>query len=88
MKNLKTILLILALMFLGTCNAFAAKLPDSISTTIKKTFRTDFRFDGVIILPDGTLYLPFCKHPALVKKSDQVVVKTTLPAGKNLYRKA
>ena len=36
--------------------AIAAKLPDDVQLMLKKTFpNVDIRFDGVIILQDGTV---------------------------------
>lgn len=86
MKKIKIITLILVLMLFTAGNAFAAKIPDNVSVAIKKEFpNADFRFDGVIILPDGTLYLPL--YPALVKKPDKIEVKSTFPEGKKLSDK-
>ena len=64
----------------------AAKIPDNIKSIVKKDFpATDFRFDGVVILPDGTIYLPL--YPALVKKPDKIELKSTYPEGKKLADK-
>lgn len=80
---MKKVILILILMLVTATNAFAAKIPDDIKTIVKKDFaKADFRFDGLIILPDGTLYLPL--FPALVKKPEKLEVKSTLPVNKNL----
>jgi len=46
-------------MLASTTSAFAAKVPDNVKELIKKDFaKADFRFDGLITLPDGSLYLP------------------------------
>lgn len=83
---MKRLLLILLLMLVTTTGAFAAKIPDNIKTVVKKDFpKADFRFDGVLILPDGTIYLPL--FPALVKKPDTLELKTTIPANKKLSDK-
>ena len=66
--------------------AFAAKIPDNIKTFVKKDYpKADFRFDGVIILPDGTIYLPL--YPALVKKPEAIKLEKTYPENKNLTEK-
>lgn len=80
---MKKILLILILMITTATGAFAQKIPDNVKAFIKKDFtKVDFRFDGLITLPDGTLYLPL--YPALVKKPPVIEIKTTVPANKNL----
>ena len=43
---------------------------------------TSVRFDGLITLPDGTMYLPVI--PAVLKDVDKVSVKWTYPANKQL----
>ena len=83
---MKKILLILILIMATTTNAFAAKVPDNVKNIIKKDFeKADFRFDGLVTLPDGTLYLPL--YPSLVKKPEKLEVKSTLPLNKNLASK-
>ena len=57
---------------------FAAKIPEDVKNIVKKDFpKADFRFDGVIILPNQTIYLPL--YPALVKKNEDIKIKTTYP---------
>lgn len=74
------------MMVICASGAFAAKLPDNIQGAIRKDFpRADFRFDGVIILPDGTIYLPL--YPALVKKPSEITIAKTYPQGKTLGEK-
>lgn len=83
---MKKIFLILIVILLTTSNAFAAKIPDNVKNAIKKDYvKTDFRFDGLITLPDGTIYLPL--YPALVKKPEKIEVKSTIPEGKTLVDK-
>lgn len=80
---MKKIILILILIFATATNAFAAKIPDNVKVLVKKDFaKADFRFDGLIILPDGTLYLPL--FPALVKTPEKLEIKSTSPANKTL----
>lgn len=70
-------------MIITVNGAFAAKIPDNIKSFVKKDFaKADFRFDGLITLPDGVLYLPL--YPALVKKPEKIEIKSTLPANKSL----
>lgn len=70
-------------MLAGTNCVFAAKVPDNVKDLIKKSYaKADFRFDGLITLPEGTMYLPL--YPALIKKPEKLEVKSTVPANKTL----
>ncbi|MFA7657928.1 MAG: YncE family protein [Candidatus Gastranaerophilaceae bacterium] len=83
---MKKILLTLIIMATCAANVFAAKVPDNVKNLVKKDFaQADFRFDGLITLPDGTLYLPL--YPALVKKPEKLEVRSTIPANKTLTDK-
>ncbi|MBO6271408.1 hypothetical protein J6O48_01360 [bacterium] len=65
---------------------FAAKIPDNVQGYLKKNVsEVDIRFDGVIIFPDGTLYLPL--YPASFKKPDTLEISETYPAGETLKDK-
>lgn len=75
-----------AVMFLFSSSAFAAKIPDNVQNFIAKDFpKTTFRFDGLIILPDTTVYLPL--FPAKILNPEKLSVKETYPAGKTLASK-
>lgn len=57
----------------------AAKLPADVTEFIQKNYPgTEFRFDGVVILPDNTTYLPL--YPAPAKEVEALEIKTTYPA--------
>ena len=46
----------LGIFILSSTAAFAAKIPDNVQQFISNDFpKTNFRFDGVIILPDNTI---------------------------------
>lgn len=80
---MKKVIIVLTLMLITSTSAFAAKVPDNVKALVRKDFaKADFRFDGLITLPDGTLYLPL--YPALVKKPAVIEIKSTLPEGKSL----
>lgn len=84
--RMKKLILTLILMLATCSNVFAAKIPENVRNLVKKDFaKTDFRFDGLITMPDGTLYLPL--YPALVKKPEVLEIKSTIPAGKTLKDK-
>lgn len=82
-SNVKKVLLTIVIIFLTASNVFAAKIPDGVKSLVKKDFaQADFRFDGLITLPDGTIYLPL--YPALVKKPDKIELRSTIPQGRSL----
>lgn len=67
---------------LGLCltitSAFGANFPQDMQNFLKKSIPdVDIRFDGVIICPDGIVYLPL--YPASMKKPDKIEVAQTYP---------
>lgn len=75
---MKKILVLLTALLVTMSAAFAAKLPDDVQLMLKKTFpNVDIRFDGVIILPDGTVYLPL--YPSKMVNYDKLAVQATYP---------
>ena len=80
---MRKLIICLGLMLLTATSAFAAKIPDNVKNYIDKDFpKTNFRFDGVIILPDNTIYLPLL--PSKILKPENLAVKSTYPSGKTL----
>lgn len=79
-------LIVLAL-FLATAGCtYAAQLPSNVKAVVSKDFpQTNFRFDGVIILPDNTIYLPVM--PARIINPETLEIKETIPKGKTLTQK-
>ena len=80
---IRKLLLVLTLFFFAnTCNAHI--VPDKIQDYIKNIFPdTYFRYDGTIILPNNTVYLPVI--PARFDiEIDKVEIKQTIPANKSL----
>lgn len=67
--------------------AGAAKLPDNVENFVKTDFpQSTFRFDGMVILPDNTLYLPLI--PSKFNDNEkEAKIKFTIPAGKTLAQK-
>ena len=64
----------------------AAKLPAEITEFITKSCPgAEIRFDGVILLPDNTTYLPL--YPAPKKNVDILEVQTTYPENTKFYQK-
>ena len=73
-------------MLISCTSSFAAKVPDDVREYIEKTVPgTDIRFDGVIILPDNTVYLPL--YPSLFSDIKTLEVKESFPNGKELNQK-
>lgn len=81
----KFILTLFALL-ITTMATMATQLPDNVKAFVSKDFpKTTFRFDGVILLPDGTEYLPLI--PAKILEPVQISIKKTYPDGKVLANK-
>ena len=83
---MRKILIALALVLTMSGSAYAAKLPDNVKTMVNQSFpNTNFRFDGVIILPDNTIYLPVI--PARILTPEEIAISQTIPANKKLSDK-
>ncbi len=81
----KILFLFLSALMASNC-VFAAKLPAEITEFINKSYPgAEIRFDGVIILPDSTIYLPL--YPAPAKDVQMLEVKTSYPADTPFYKK-
>lgn len=80
-------IILLITVFIITCTTvFAAKIPAEVQEYLEKNIPgTDIRFDGVIILPDNTVYLPL--YPSLFSDVNELKVKETFPQGKDLNQK-
>lgn len=83
---MKKFLVLLLGITLTITTAFAAKLPNDFQGYLKKNIPDiDIRFDGVIIFPDGTIYLPLT--PAAIKKPNNIEISEVYPAGATLEAK-
>lgn len=83
---MRKFLLLLGILLISCTSVFAAKLPDEVKDYITKTIPgADVRFDGVIILPDNTIYLPL--YPSLFSDISKLQVKESFPANKDLNQK-
>ena len=83
---LRKILLLLGILLIASTSAFAAKIPDEVKDYIYQEVPNSYvRFDGVIILPDNTVYLPL--YPSLFSDINNLQIKETIPAGQNLSQK-
>lgn len=83
---MRKLLLLLGVILISCTSVFAAKLPIEVQDYINKTVPgTDIRFDGVVILPDNTIYLPL--FPSLFSDITKLKVKESFPANKELNQK-
>lgn len=84
--NLKKLFLLGLIYMISSSGAFATKLPDSLVQYVQKQVpNASIRFDGLITLPDGTLYLPVI--PAKPDKEAKGYVASTYPLKKHLSQK-
>lgn len=83
---MKKVLILIFGMALTITSVFAAKLPADVQGYLKKSIPDiDIRFDGVIILPDGTIYLPL--YPASFKKPEKIAITETYPHNLDMKNK-
>ena len=85
---MKKYLVLIAIILSGICaqTGFATQLPAELKNyIITNSPDATIRFDGLITLPDGTLYLPLI--PAYGVSSSEFGVKKTYPTDKNFSQK-
>jgi len=83
---MKKLLLILSMFVLTSLSGFAVQVPQQVQDYVNKTFPdTNFRFDGAIILPDNTMYLPV--FPSKEEKVDNIEIKSVYPLNTTLKNK-
>lgn len=79
--------LLLTLILIFSCTGvFAAKIPNDVRTYIdSRVDNVDFRFDGVVIFPDNTVYLPL--FPSLFSDVTEIEIKESFPANTDIQQK-
>ena len=83
---MRKIIMMLMILLVTSTATFAARIPKDIQGYVENTFpKTNFRFDGVIILPDATTYLPL--FPAEELDVEKLEIKRTYPENKTLDNK-
>lgn len=83
---MRKIIIVLALLLAVTSCAYASELPKEIKSIVSNEFpQTNFRFDGVVILPDNTIYLPVI--PARIINPEEIKVSSTIPTDKTIAQK-
>ena len=86
MKKSKGILTVLSALLIVN-GAFAQRVPVNVQDFVSSTFKDAyFRFDGAVILPDNTIYLPVI--PAKFSSQDEkLTLKKTLPENTDFSKK-
>lgn len=83
---MRKFLIFLGIVLLTNVSAFAAKIPDEVVDYIQsKIPNADIRFDGVVILPDNTIYLPL--FPSLFSDINNLKIKESIPANMGITSK-
>lgn len=83
---MRKLIIALAIAAATSVSVYATQLPNDVKNCVSKEFpKTTFRFDGVIILPDGTVYLPLI--PSKFDEKAEFKIEKTFPAGKALAQK-
>lgn len=83
---MRKILTAICLCFMICTTTFGAQVPDSVQNFVKKDFpNTNFRFDGAIILPDNTMYLPV--FPAKTQDLKELSIKSSYPVNTTMKQK-
>lgn len=76
----------ICLSMLMCTTAFGTEVPKSIQDFINKDFpESKFRFDGAILLPDNTMYLPV--NPAKMENPEELAIKSSYPENMKLKQK-
>ena len=80
---MRKFLVLITAIIISCASSWAAKIPDDVQNYIKDVFPSvDIRFDGVIILPSNTIYLPL--YPSLFTDIKKLSIKETYPANRSL----
>lgn len=81
--NIKNLAVLLMVYCMTAMSSYATKLPPYILQTLKTELpKASVRFDGLVTLPDGTVYLPVL--PSNPQKNPQGKVVLTYPSSKKL----
>lgn len=81
----KVLLITLCMVLINQC-ALASRLPDNFWNYLKKELpNSTQRFDSLVVLPDGTTYIPL--YPAQQSEEKNIRIEYTYPEGKSLASK-
>ncbi len=82
-EKMRKLLLLIGIFIMTASGVLAAKFPEEVKGYIKDNVpKAEIRFDGVIIFPSNTLYLPL--YPSLFSDTKTLSIKRTYPAGLSL----
>ena len=82
----KIFLLIFSIILTSFNNVFAQQIPQNIQDYVKSHFQDAYiRFDGLIILPDNTVYLPVIPAKFDIEV-EELSIKETIPANKDFSK--
>ena len=85
-EKMRKFLILLGLFVFSCACSFGAKIPDDVRTYLEQQIpNVDIRFDGIIIFPDNTVYLPL--YPSLFSDIKSLNIKETYPSGLNIQQK-
>ena len=80
---MRKLLLAICIMVMACSTSFGAKVPDDVRNYINNNVpNADIRFDGVIVFPSNTVYLPL--FPSLFSDVKTLSIKETYPAGRDI----
>ena len=80
---MRKLLLLIGILVITASSAFATKFPEEVRGYIEQNVpNAEIRFDGVIIFPSNTLYLPL--YPSMFSDIKNLSIKQTYPAGLSL----
>ncbi len=83
---MRKILTAICLGLLTCTTAIGAEVPKNIQDFINKDFpQTNFRFDGAILLPDKTMYIPV--NPAKIDTPEELAIKVSYPENMEMKQK-
>lgn len=82
-EKMRKLILLIGILVITASSAFATKFPEEVRNYIEQSIpNAEIRFDGVIILPSNTLYLPL--YPSLFSDIKNLSIKRTYPSGLSL----
>jgi len=83
---MRKLIIMLGILVISASCSFGAKIPDEVRGYIEQNIpNVDIRFDGVIIFPDNTVYLPL--FPSLFTDINSLSIKQTYPANLSINQK-
>ncbi len=83
---MRKFIIMLGILVMSSTFAFGAKIPEDVKNYIEQNIpNVDIRFDGVIIFPDNTVYLPL--YPSLFTDIKSLNVKQTFPANMHITQR-